>query len=87
MDSEIALGLGPGLFCGDGFREGYPGDPVRVAVRTQSGSLEFLISQGGFDFVLGGFALEGTYGHGNEFQRWKGSKISGFDQPWQVFLT
>jgi len=87
MDSEIALGLGPGLFGGDGFRKGYPGDPVRVAVRTQSGSLEFLISQGGFDFVLGGFALEGTYGHGNEFQRWKGSKISGFDQPWQVFLT
>lgn len=53
----------------------------------QSGSLEFLISQGGFDFILGGFALEGTYGHVNEFQRWKGTKISGFDQPRRVFLA
>jgi len=42
-----------------------------------------LISQGGFDFVLRGFALKGTYGHGREFQRLE----EGKDNRIRLFLA
>lgn len=44
------------------------GHPVGVGVGSQGGAFEFLVSLGGFDAVLGSFALQGTDGHGGWFR-------------------